>query len=64
MQWLEQNDPNGFLEMPGSRPISVAINDGNHYFANTQSVNYTNSFNQEETIKVIWNRTPHFYLDK
>jgi hypothetical protein len=63
VRWLEENDPNGFLEMPGSRPISVAINDGHHYFANTASVNMTNGFNQEETIKSIWEHMPNFYLD-
>nr|MDO8087185.1 hypothetical protein [Candidatus Sigynarchaeum springense] len=59
VRWLEENDPNGFLEMPGSRPISVAINGGYHYFANAVSVNMTNGFNQEETIKSIWERMPN-----
>jgi len=62
VRWLEQSDPNGFLEMPGSRPISVAINGGHQYFANTAGVNMTNGFNQEATIKSIWEQIPNFYL--
>nr|MDO8118750.1 hypothetical protein [Candidatus Sigynarchaeota archaeon] len=62
VRWLEQHDPNGFVEMPGSRPISVQINNGHHFFANTASTNMTNGFNQEETIKSIWEQMPGFYL--
>ena len=63
MEWLETNDPNGFLEMPGSRPLQVSINNGYHYFANTASENLTRGFNQEETIKSLWAQMPIFYLD-
>ncbi|HME50605.1 MAG TPA: hypothetical protein VKM55_00170 [Candidatus Lokiarchaeia archaeon] len=62
VRWLEQNDPNGFLEMPGSRPLSIEINGGQQYFANTASANMTNGFNQEATIKSIWQQMPNFYL--
>ncbi len=62
VHWLEQNDPNGFLQMPGSRPLAEKVNGSNFYFANTASVNMTNGFNQEETIKSIWEQMPGFYL--
>jgi hypothetical protein len=62
VRWLESNDPNGFLQMPGSRPLAEQVNGSNFYFANTESVNMTNGFNQEETIKTIWEQMPHYYL--
>ncbi len=62
VRWLEEHDPNGFVEMPGSRPVSVTINGGHQYYANTASTNMTNGFNQEETIKSIWEQMPGFSL--
>lgn len=62
-KWLKENDPNGFLQMPGSR----VLHDGpvseteprkkmNWYFANTKSPACPQGFNQEETIKEIWSK--------
>jgi hypothetical protein len=59
--WLKDHDSNGFLEMPGSR----VLHDGpslptdekqkiNWYFANTRSSACPGGFNQEKTIKKIW----------
>jgi hypothetical protein len=59
--WLKENDPNGFLEMPGFRmltngPANPAEGGGriNFYFANTKSQACPLGFGQEETIKAIW----------
>ncbi|MGK6350192.1 hypothetical protein [Parapedobacter sp. DT-150] len=51
-QWVRQTDPNGFLQMPGSRIITGA--ETNRYRANTQSPNCPTGKSQENTIKEIW----------
>jgi hypothetical protein len=63
VDWLEKLDPNGFLQMPGCRLLAESINGVRYYFANTPSDNITNGYNQENTIKNIWNHMPNFYLD-
>ena len=60
VNWLEENDPNGFLQMPGSRPLAETINGATFYFANSQSENMTYGFNQEKAIKNIWENMPQF----
>jgi hypothetical protein len=62
VQWLEENDPNGFLQMLGSRTLTKQNENKTFYYANTQSEDMPNGFNQEETIKEIWQSTPNFYL--
>jgi hypothetical protein len=57
--WLKEHDPNGFLQMPGSRMLTNGPpgEDGARlrwYFANTRSPACPQGFNQEETIKAIW----------
>lgn len=61
VNWLEENDPNGHLQMPGlitiqSDPI---VNENGDtiwwYRANTPSETFPHAFGQEETIKEIWN---------
>jgi hypothetical protein len=58
--WLKKNDPNGFLEMPGSRVLhdGPPAPDGKGqigwYNANTPGTACPRGFNQEETIKAIW----------
>jgi hypothetical protein len=58
-KWLKDNDPDGFLEMPGGRMITngPVTTDGTKltwYFANTKSDAFPRGFSQEETIKAIW----------
>ena len=53
-KWIRQNDPNGYLQMPGSRTLADRVGDIRWYFANTKSPATPTGFNQEETIKAIW----------
>lgn len=52
--WIERVDPNGFIQMPGSRVITGAS--GNRYRANTPSEACPIGMGQEQTIKEIWNQ--------
>jgi hypothetical protein len=57
--WLRAHDPNGFLEMPGSRCLSYPVEskDGQKlswYFANRPSDAVPSGFNQENAIKALW----------
>jgi hypothetical protein len=53
-EWIRENDPNGHLQMPGCRGLSAPANTKTRYYANTSSVDCPDGFNQEETIKAIW----------
>jgi len=55
--WIWNNAPNAHLEMPGIRPVEVPAAKPRiyTYIANTRSKNCPEGFNQEETIKEIWN---------
>jgi len=53
--WVRATDPNGHLEMPGSRVLSPGTPDGpKWYWANTRSPACPQGFNTEETIKALW----------
>jgi hypothetical protein len=53
-KWVRKHDPNGFVQMPGSRVLHVAVDGHSWYYANTRSKAVPHGFNQEETIKAIW----------
>ncbi len=59
-KWVREHDPNGFLQMPGSRCLASPVADDatgrkiRWYFANSPSPAVPNGFNQEGTIKAIW----------
>ncbi|MDB6040383.1 MAG: hypothetical protein JWM99_4224 [Verrucomicrobiales bacterium] len=54
-KWLKDTDPNGHLEMPGSRVITPGTPDGQRwYWANTRSDACPNGSNTEATIREIW----------
>ena len=53
--WIKQTDPNGHLEMPGTRMITCPNETLRTYFANTKSPACPVGYSQEETIKKIWN---------
>lgn len=52
--WVRKHDPNGHLQMPGSRVLAAPVGKISWYWANTASKTVPNGFNQEETIKAIW----------
>ena len=52
--WVRKHDPNGYLQMPGSRTLAAPVGDVRWYWANTKSDAVPTGFNQEETIKAIW----------
>ena len=56
--WLKENDSDGHLEMPGGRMLTNGPDaEGGRlrwYFANSRSAAAPTGFNQEETIKAIW----------
>jgi hypothetical protein len=53
-KWVRETDPNGFLQMPGSRCLHDPV-DGKKrwYYANSRA-SFPEGFSQEETIKEIW----------
>ena len=54
-KWVRETDPNGHLQMPGSRLMTPGTPDGARwYWANTRSDACPNGFNTEETIRAIW----------
>ncbi len=53
--WVRNTDPNGHLEMPGSRVLSPGrAGAPRWYWANTRSADCPHGFNTEQTIKEIW----------
>lgn len=54
--WLKKNDPNGHLEMPGSRVMfpGKGIAGPRWFWANTHSAACPDGFNTEDTIRMIW----------
>lgn len=57
--WIRKNDPNGYLQMQGSKILNPSdVRGASWYYANTKSEACTNGFSQEETIKAIWSAVP------
>ena len=52
--WIREHDPNGYLQMPGSRCLAVPADGKGWYWANTRSGAVPDGFSQENTIKTIW----------
>lgn len=54
--WIKQHDPNGHLEMPGSRVLTPprGSNGPRWFWANTRSDACPDGSNTEQTIKEIW----------
>ena len=53
-KWVRENDPNGYLQMPGSRCLASPAQGRSWYFANRPSTAVPDGFGQEDTIKAIW----------
>ena len=52
--WIRQTDPDGHLEMPGTRMISCPNESQGSYRANTRTPACPIGYSQEETIKLLW----------
>ena len=54
--WVRTTDPNGYLEMPGSRGITNGPHAGGTrwYHANDPSAAVPHGMGDEETIRAIW----------
>ena len=50
--WVRKTDPNGYLQMPGSRTVSSP--DMRWYFANNPSPAVPNGLGDEEAIRAVW----------
>lgn len=56
--WLRENDSDGWLQMPAQRCLTASRDGNKWYHANTRSPKAPAGYNQEETIKLIWNSSP------
>ena len=52
--WVRKTDPNGYLEMPGSRTETSPLNHHRWYFANAPSAAVPDGLDDEEAIRAIW----------
>ncbi|SPE55679.1 conserved exported hypothetical protein [Verrucomicrobia bacterium] len=56
--WLRLNDPNGHLEMPGSRTLRSPLDKLRWYYANNPSQAVPGGFGDEKAIGSIWAEDP------
>lgn len=52
--WVRRTDPNGFLQMPGSRTLRSPLDRMRWYYANDPSPSVPEGFGDEEAIRAIW----------
>lgn len=52
--WVRQTDPNGYLQMPGSRTMSSPLDHRRWYYANVPSSAIPDGLGDEEEIRAIW----------
>ena len=52
--WLKKIDPEGYLEMPGSRTETSPLNHRRWYYANRPSPAVPDGLDDEEAIGAIW----------
>ncbi len=52
--WVRQTDPNGYLEMPGSRTMRSPLDHRSWYYANAPSAAVPQGLDDEEAIRSIW----------
>ena len=52
--WVRKTDPNGHLQMPGSRTLRSPRDGKRWYYANTPSPAVPDGLGDEETIRAIW----------
>ena len=52
--WVRQTDPNGFLQMPGSRTLRSPRDNLRWYYANEASAAVPEGFGDEPAIRAVW----------
>jgi len=52
--WVRTTDPNGYLEMPGSRTMTSPLDGKRWYFANKASPAVPDGLGDEDAIRAIW----------
>jgi len=52
--WVKRTDPNGHLQMPGSRTMRSPLDGKRWYFANQPSAAVPDGLGDEEAIRAIW----------
>jgi hypothetical protein len=52
--WVRRTDPNGYLEMPGSRTMVSPMDHRRWYYANQPSASVPDGLDDEESIRAIW----------
>ena len=52
--WVRKTDPNGYLEMPGSRTMRSPLDHRFWYYANRPSAAVPDGLDDEEAIQAIW----------
>ena len=52
--WVRQTDPNGHLQMPGSRTLVSPLDRKRWYYANPPSPAVPDGYGDEEAIRAIW----------
>jgi hypothetical protein len=53
-EWVRRTDPNGYLQMPGSRTLRSPLDDMRWYYANNPSPSVPEGLGDEEAIRSIW----------
>ncbi len=53
-QWVREHDPNGYVEMPGSRTLAAPVEGKDWYWASDPSPACPTGFADEATIRDIW----------
>ena len=53
-QWVRKTDPNGHLQMPGSRTLVSPLDRRHWYYANRPSPAVPDGLDDEEAIRAIW----------
>jgi hypothetical protein len=56
--WVRRNDPDGHLEMPGSRTVTSPLDRRRWYHANNASAAVPDGLGDEETVRAIWEADP------
>jgi len=54
VEFLRENDPNGFLEMPFSRCLASPADGQTWYYGNTRAPGTPHGFSVERTVKALW----------